>query len=190
MKAVLQRMYLQIECGVICINIRVQTKDRVYFSSQDSFEQTKETRCELSCEAELDPDRLIQGTRYEARVRVAGRKSDYPSTWSDWSPSASWVSSVGTTRPPGMFYSLTVGLVVIQLKVRFVENRNKLVLHFFALQTNRGRHMNRMSRVHPRRTKERVINFLSMSHRGKLSINFYNLQISKERNRKCNMDGC
>ena len=48
--------------------------------------------------AELDPDRLIQGERYEARVRGMLDESQIKSTWSDWSPSTSWVSPVGTER--------------------------------------------------------------------------------------------
>lgn len=49
---------------------------------------------------ELDDDWLIRGERYEARVRVKSEETDQSSTWSGWSPTASWVSTVGRTEQP------------------------------------------------------------------------------------------
>ncbi|XP_050926360.1 uncharacterized protein LOC108889056 isoform X2 [Lates calcarifer] len=65
-------------------------------------------------EAELDEDLLIQGERYEARIRV--QASDYLSTWSDWSPVASWVSTVGKVKPTPSplpdFAGIELGMIV------------------------------------------------------------------------------
>ncbi|XP_029368582.1 uncharacterized protein LOC115049999 isoform X2 [Echeneis naucrates] len=58
--------------------------------------QTYSTRCT----GHLNPDLLIQGERYETRVRVLAANEDVQSTWSDWSPTASWVSEVGRRKPP------------------------------------------------------------------------------------------
>nr|XP_046229174.1 uncharacterized protein LOC124050547 [Scatophagus argus]XP_046229181.1 uncharacterized protein LOC124050547 [Scatophagus argus] len=52
--------------------------------------------CKEKCETKLDPDDLIEGERYEARVRV--KENKYVSTWSDWSPTASWVSLIGRQK--------------------------------------------------------------------------------------------
>ncbi|KAI4793572.1 hypothetical protein KUCAC02_032630 [Chaenocephalus aceratus] len=49
---------------------------------------------------ELDDDWLIRGERYEARVEVKPEETDPSSTWSGWSPTASWVSTVGRTEQP------------------------------------------------------------------------------------------
>ncbi|XP_071360232.1 interleukin-2 receptor subunit beta-like isoform X1 [Trachinotus anak] len=61
---------------------------------------TKETDHVLKCTTELNPGDLIQGERYEARVRVHASAPWAKSTWSDWGPTASWVSPVGRTKPP------------------------------------------------------------------------------------------
>ncbi|XP_041838241.1 uncharacterized protein LOC121637945 isoform X2 [Melanotaenia boesemani] len=59
--------------------------------------------CKLNCEAQLDSDLLVQGKKYEARVRVRVRvlenDSSLHGTWSEWSPTESWVSSVGRPKP-------------------------------------------------------------------------------------------
>lgn len=62
--------------------------------------QTKHTQCDWNCTAELDPDLLIQGERYEARVRAEAAHDWADSTWSEWGPTTSWVSLVGKTKPP------------------------------------------------------------------------------------------
>ncbi|XP_005939496.1 interleukin-2 receptor subunit beta isoform X2 [Haplochromis burtoni] len=63
-------------------------------------------QCEQECKAELEPDLLIQGERYEARVRVRSIFQHREGAWSDWSPTASWESPVGKIKPPsGTFIS-------------------------------------------------------------------------------------
>lgn len=59
--------------------------------------QIKNTSCTWKCMAQLDQDLLLKGETYEARVRVLALMPN-KGTWSDWSPTASWVSSVGKTR--------------------------------------------------------------------------------------------
>ncbi|KAM7394640.1 hypothetical protein PAMP_021428 [Pampus punctatissimus] len=71
-------------------------------------EKTKKT-CDSNCETNLDPDLLIKGETYESRARV--RPVEYGSTWSDWSPTASWVSQIGQTKKSdvvGGYWSMTV----------------------------------------------------------------------------------
>ncbi|XP_056880735.1 uncharacterized protein LOC130521113 [Takifugu flavidus] len=50
----------------------------------------------VSCQMRL-PDDLIKGDKYEARIRVQATR--HKSTWSDWSPSESWVATVGREKP-------------------------------------------------------------------------------------------
>ncbi|XP_071360237.1 interleukin-2 receptor subunit beta-like isoform X2 [Trachinotus anak] len=69
-------------------------------SWSDSTVQTKDTKRDSDCTTELQPDFLIQGERYEARVRLRATDQWIKSTWSDWSPTASWVSPVGGTKSP------------------------------------------------------------------------------------------
>ncbi|XP_023284805.1 interleukin-2 receptor subunit beta-like isoform X1 [Seriola lalandi dorsalis] len=69
-------------------------------SWNDPSVQKKYKECNLKCETELDPDLLIKGERYEARVRVKADVNWVKSTWSDWSPTASWVSPEGRPKPP------------------------------------------------------------------------------------------
>ncbi|XP_038568710.1 cytokine receptor common subunit beta-like isoform X2 [Micropterus salmoides] len=49
--------------------------------------------------AQIPDSDLLMGERYEARVRVQGSDNWAKSTWSDWSPVASWESTVGKTKP-------------------------------------------------------------------------------------------
>uniref|UniRef100_A0A672ZGJ9 Uncharacterized LOC115438401 n=1 Tax=Sphaeramia orbicularis TaxID=375764 RepID=A0A672ZGJ9_9TELE len=72
-------------------------------SWSDPSVQKDTKRCDVDCAAELNPDTLIQDESYRARIRVRPeiRMDDgslIPSTWSDWSPTASWVSLVGRTK--------------------------------------------------------------------------------------------
>lgn len=70
---------------------------------QDPSVKTIDKDCKLNCETELNPDGLFQGERYEARTRVLVSQAKPTSTWSDWSPTTSWVSPVGKTKPPGKY---------------------------------------------------------------------------------------
>ncbi|XP_041838243.1 uncharacterized protein LOC121637945 isoform X4 [Melanotaenia boesemani] len=58
-------------------------------------------KCKQDYEAQLDSDLLVQGEKYEARVRVRVLENDSSlhGTWSEWSPTESWVSSVGRPKP-------------------------------------------------------------------------------------------
>ncbi|KAM3623444.1 uncharacterized protein V6R79_011307 [Siganus canaliculatus] len=55
------------------------------------------TQCDWNCKTELYSDDLIQGEMYEARIRV--QDAYLLSTWSNWSPTTTWVSSVGKPFP-------------------------------------------------------------------------------------------
>ncbi|KAK2817402.1 hypothetical protein Q5P01_025593 [Channa striata] len=82
-----------------------------HLSWSDPSVQNKMTDCHLTCEAELDPDLLIQGETYEARTRL--RTQDWgKSTWSDWSPTTTWVSTVGKTKPPPDFAGGVLGMII------------------------------------------------------------------------------
>ncbi|XP_060949780.1 uncharacterized protein LOC133026823 [Limanda limanda] len=76
--------------------------------------QTIDKTCKRDCTAQLNDDLLALGEKHEARVRVMTNEKDYWSTWSEWSPTASWVSPVGTTRPPSqLISSLTGGILAV-----------------------------------------------------------------------------
>ncbi|KAM9315288.1 uncharacterized protein KZ484_024962 isoform 1-T2 [Pholidichthys leucotaenia] len=82
-------------------------------------------QCEQECKAELDSDWLIQGEKYEARVRVQSIIGDYKGTWSDWSPTTAWVSPVGKPKPPsgvavGFVYMIISGVCVFALVMAVV----------------------------------------------------------------------
>lgn len=49
--------------------------------------------------AELDPDLLVEGQTYKARVRVRANEKWSGSVWSEWSPTSSWVSPIGEAEP-------------------------------------------------------------------------------------------
>ncbi|XP_063331206.1 interleukin-2 receptor subunit beta-like [Pelmatolapia mariae] len=59
----------------------------------------QECKIQPGCKAELEQDLLMQGERYEARVRVRSVKPQPEGAWSDWSPTASWESQVGKIKP-------------------------------------------------------------------------------------------
>ncbi|XP_053274748.1 interleukin-2 receptor subunit beta isoform X2 [Pleuronectes platessa] len=76
--------------------------------------QTKSKSCELNCTAQLDDETLTLGEKHEARVRVKSNEDCGVSTWSEWSPTASWVSPVGIRRPPSqLISSLTGGILAV-----------------------------------------------------------------------------
>ncbi|MEQ2313060.1 hypothetical protein AMECASPLE_037726, partial [Ameca splendens] len=60
---------------------------------------TVEKKCKGHCEAQLIPSLLMKDETYEARVRVQAFYDDHSGTWSEWSPTESWVSQVGSPKP-------------------------------------------------------------------------------------------
>ncbi|KAM9770036.1 uncharacterized protein ACNS7B_007423 [Menidia menidia] len=81
-------------------------------SWNDPAVQKKDTQCPSSCEAQLDPDLLVKGEMYEARVRV--KATGYgQETWSEWSPSESWTSDVGKMKS-------TLGVDVDVMKISLI----------------------------------------------------------------------
>lgn len=85
-------------------------------------------QCEHECTAELKPDLLIRDKRYEARVRVQSIFGSHEGAWSDWSPTASWVSPVGKIKPPSgvptrVVYISVAGVVVLLAVVLFSTNK-------------------------------------------------------------------
>ena len=54
------------------------------------------THCGLHCNMELDPEEDLELNEiYQVRVRVMASDDWAKSTWSDWSPTASWRSLIG-----------------------------------------------------------------------------------------------
>nr|XP_057928136.1 uncharacterized protein LOC131128884 [Doryrhamphus excisus] len=77
-----------------------------------SVRRVGEITCEWFCHTQLSEDSLKHGVTYEARLRV--RPSDFQSSWSDWSPTASWTSSIGeASPPPSGSFALVVGITVV-----------------------------------------------------------------------------
>ncbi|XP_061840208.1 interleukin-2 receptor subunit beta-like [Nerophis lumbriciformis] len=73
---------------------------------------SEEGQCESCCQTELREELLTRGTTYEARARVRPSKFDW-SSWSDWSPTASWTSAIGVAEaPPSGFFALVLGVTV------------------------------------------------------------------------------
>ncbi|MEQ2271802.1 hypothetical protein XENORESO_009523 [Xenotaenia resolanae] len=56
-------------------------------------------KCKWDCEAQLRPNLLMKDETYEARVRVQAFYHDQSGDWSEWSPTESWVSQVGSSKP-------------------------------------------------------------------------------------------
>ncbi|KAL3996879.1 ubiquitin-conjugating enzyme E2 variant [Sarotherodon galilaeus] len=74
---------------------KVQWKKQDQSWSDRAVHKKRGIQCGQECKAELEPDSLIQGERYEARVRVRSIFQHRKGAWSDWSPTASWVSLAG-----------------------------------------------------------------------------------------------
>uniref|UniRef100_A0A3Q2VBF8 Interleukin-2 receptor subunit beta-like n=2 Tax=Haplochromis burtoni TaxID=8153 RepID=A0A3Q2VBF8_HAPBU len=96
----------------------VQWKQQDQSWSDPPFQKKGDIQCENECRAELDPDKLIQGEKYEVRVRVRSVKPRPEGAWSDWSPTASWESPVGKRKPPSdvprlVVCIITAGVVVL-----------------------------------------------------------------------------
>ncbi|XP_034083794.1 uncharacterized protein LOC117553832 [Gymnodraco acuticeps] len=78
---------------------------------------------------ELDDDWLIRGKRYEARVRVKSEETDQSSTWSGWSPTASWVPQPPSDlawRVSGLF-AVAAAIAVFLVIVRFKTDKTTWV---------------------------------------------------------------
>ncbi|KAI9529088.1 hypothetical protein NQZ68_013395 [Dissostichus eleginoides] len=82
----------------------------------------------------LDDNWLIRGKRYEARVRVKSEDTDHRSTWSGWSPTASWVSTVGRTEqsqpsawPVAGLIAVAAAIAVFLVIVRFKTDKTTWV---------------------------------------------------------------
>ncbi|XP_029915471.1 interleukin-2 receptor subunit beta isoform X2 [Myripristis murdjan] len=54
-------------------------------------------QCTSDCQAQLYEEQLVKDESYDMRVRVKLHDEDYQHAWSDWSPTASWVSPIGKT---------------------------------------------------------------------------------------------
>nr|XP_024658645.1 interleukin-2 receptor subunit beta-like [Maylandia zebra]XP_024658646.1 interleukin-2 receptor subunit beta-like [Maylandia zebra] len=89
----------------------VQWKQQDQSWSDPPFQKKGDIQCENECRAELDPDKLIQGEKYEVRVRVRSVKPRPKGAWSDWSPTASWESPVGKRKPPSDVPTLVVCII-------------------------------------------------------------------------------
>ncbi|XP_039469880.1 interleukin-2 receptor subunit beta-like [Oreochromis aureus] len=76
----------------------VQWKKQDQSWSDPAVHKKRGIQCGQECKAELEPDLLIQGERYEARVRVRSIFQHRKGAWSDWSPTASWESLVGRIK--------------------------------------------------------------------------------------------
>ncbi|XP_027873831.1 uncharacterized protein LOC114144829 isoform X1 [Xiphophorus couchianus] len=59
---------------------------------------SKNVQCSRNCKAHLDPSLFTRDETYEARARVQFQEPFLLGTWSDWGPTRSWVSQVGTSK--------------------------------------------------------------------------------------------
>ncbi|XP_058495585.1 uncharacterized protein LOC131466408 [Solea solea] len=85
---------------VFTSELQWKTQDQSWSDPSVQKQQTKTTSCKSKCEAQLDPESLVQGETYEARIRVQpDQVKTYMSVWSDWGPTASWESPVGRIKP-------------------------------------------------------------------------------------------
>ncbi|XP_040001722.1 uncharacterized protein LOC120800036 isoform X2 [Xiphias gladius] len=115
-------------------------------SWNDPSVQNKKKNCEQVCVAELDPNLLIQGERYEARVRVQTCDGHLKSTWSDWGPTASWVSPVESSKlenwpisgVPGGLLGVTIAGVAVALFLVVILFRNEKIIWMYMVKKFRG----------------------------------------------------
>ncbi|KAL3996878.1 plexin B [Sarotherodon galilaeus] len=90
----------------------VQWKKQDQSWSDPAVHRKLDIQSKQECKAELEPDLLIRGGRYEARVRVRSVKPQPEGAWSDWSPTASWESPLGKIKPPsGITFVVSVTIV-------------------------------------------------------------------------------
>ncbi|KAM7419741.1 hypothetical protein PAMA_016704 [Pampus argenteus] len=103
-------------------------------------EEKRQAACGSNCETNLDPDLLIKGETYESRVRV--RPVKYGSTWSDWSPTASWVSQIGQAEKSdvaGGFWSMAAtGTAAFTLFLAFILFRSNKTPWVYIVKKFRG----------------------------------------------------
>lgn len=107
-------------------------EDQLWNDTSVLKRQTIFKECRWDCTAGLDKDLLVEGMRHEARVRVEKVEQDtYMSTWSNWSPTVSWVSPIGRAEPtpssgvPGgivSWVSVACGAVVAVAVIFFKTN--------------------------------------------------------------------
>ncbi|CAJ1053337.1 uncharacterized protein LOC117815733 [Xyrichtys novacula] len=89
--------------------------------------------CDWNCMVKLLPNLLIQGERYEARARVKAVAESTDSVWSEWSPTTSWTSLNGRTKPydPIFIPAIITCLVVLVLLLAVISlKRNKTIWIF------------------------------------------------------------
>ncbi|XP_054459771.1 uncharacterized protein LOC129095377 [Anoplopoma fimbria] len=75
-----------------------KAKDQSWTDPSVQRDNIKDVQCNWTGSVDLDTDQLMQGERYEARLRVKAADANTRSTWSDWGPTASWVSHTGRTK--------------------------------------------------------------------------------------------
>ncbi|XP_056135675.1 uncharacterized protein LOC130112364 [Lampris incognitus] len=114
-------------------SFQVQWKQEAQ-SWKDAFQRDKaDKQCNPVCEIVLDPNFLERGKRYKVRIRVQPDENWTTSIWSDWSPTATWVSAVGKGPDnPGTFgWERLLGFIISAAVVLFLAvvlcNRDKKI---------------------------------------------------------------
>ncbi|XP_014873551.1 interleukin-2 receptor subunit beta-like [Poecilia latipinna] len=79
-----------------------------------------EPSCNMNRIAQLDSSWFIKDETYEARVRVFFEESNLSGTWSDWSPTSSWVSEVGKTPESFVDFPTTRGFLIVAVASLFL----------------------------------------------------------------------
>ncbi|KAK5605150.1 hypothetical protein CRENBAI_024950 [Crenichthys baileyi] len=89
--------FTQVEKHKMIRNFRYQLQ---WKQKDESWHDSSEkTECQWDCETQLKPSLLMKNETYEARVRVQAFHKSLSGTWSEWSPTESWVSQVGRPKP-------------------------------------------------------------------------------------------
>ncbi|XP_028311121.1 interleukin-4 receptor subunit alpha isoform X2 [Gouania willdenowi] len=92
---------------------------------------------------DLPQQNLIRGEKYEARVRMKSNEEGFLGTWSDWSPTVSWVSPVGRSGQPTAFavsfWEMTVvGVAVVVLMLIVVLHRKDKTIWVYLVKKIQG----------------------------------------------------